>query len=41
MPFAVCIGLEEDVARSIFGAVGGDGEGCSKVGEMKDWFQQE
>ena len=34
MPFAVGVGLKKDGTRSIFGGIGGNGEGCSGVGEV-------
>ena len=41
VPLAVPVGLQKDGAGSILGGVGGDGEGCGEVQEVKDWFQQE
>ena len=38
MPLAIRVSLEKDGTRSILGGISGNGEGCSKVGEMEDRF---
>ena len=38
MPIAIRVGVEQDGTRGIFRGVGGDGEGRSEVGKVKDRF---
>ena len=41
VPFTIQVSLEEDGAKGILAGIGGNGKGCSKVREAKDWFGQE
>ena len=38
MSIAIRVGLEKDGTRGVFRSVGGDGEGCGEVQEVKDGF---
>ena len=38
MPFSVRVGLEEDSSSSIFGGVGGNGNGFVKVRARENWL---